>query len=273
MEARLQRRIQRYGWDAAAGVYGSAWMDQLRPAHDLLLEKAALQPGERVLEVACGTGLVTKRAADAIGPEGLVYATDISSEMVKKTIEASQACGFFNVEVARADGENLDVKDNSFDVAICALGLMYVAEPINALAEMSRAVKSGGRIVVTVWGERKNCAWADIFPIVDSEVNSEVCPLFFSLGTTGTLESAMLSARLDQTEQTRQKTTLRFRNDQELLEAIIDGGAVAIAAKRFNEEARGRVNQRYLGSVEQYQMRDGSYEIPGEFVTAVGLVA
>ena len=49
MDARLQRRVQRYGWDRAAGCYGSAWQGQLAPAHDLMLALARLRPGEQVL--------------------------------------------------------------------------------------------------------------------------------------------------------------------------------------------------------------------------------
>lgn len=61
-----QRRIQRYGWDNAAGYYAPFWQEQLKPAQDRLLEMAALQPGEHVLEVACGSGLVTFPAAEAV---------------------------------------------------------------------------------------------------------------------------------------------------------------------------------------------------------------
>src|SRR5262249_37542914 len=61
MEAKLQRRIQRYGWDKAVEYYEPHWQHQLAPAQDRLLEMADIQPGNRVLDVACGTGLVTRR--------------------------------------------------------------------------------------------------------------------------------------------------------------------------------------------------------------------
>ena len=79
-------------------------------------------------------------------------------------------------------GDELDVAEGSFDVAVSALGLMYVPDPRLALASMRRAVRRGGRVVATVWGERRHCGWAEIFPIVDSRVASEVCPLFFACG-------------------------------------------------------------------------------------------
>ncbi|MCB1743021.1 MAG: methyltransferase domain-containing protein, partial [Gammaproteobacteria bacterium] len=82
MEARLQKRVQRYGWDQAVGEYEQGWREQLGPAHTALLEMACLASGERVLDVACGTGLVSFAALDRVGPSGAVLGTDISAEMV-----------------------------------------------------------------------------------------------------------------------------------------------------------------------------------------------
>ena len=66
--------------------------------------------------------------------------------------------------------DDLAVEEGSFDAAVCALGLMYVPDPGRAAVSMAKAVRSGGRVVATVWGERRNCGWAEIFPIVDARV-------------------------------------------------------------------------------------------------------
>jgi len=68
MDARLQKRVQRYGWDKAASHYEHAWQAQLEPAQTALLDMAGLGAGQRVLDVACGTGLVTFRAAMLAAP-------------------------------------------------------------------------------------------------------------------------------------------------------------------------------------------------------------
>ena len=103
MEARLQLRVQRYGWDKAAPHYESYWSAQLRPAQDRLMQMAALQPGERVLDVACGTGLVTFRAAAAVAPGGSVVATDISERdgPAYRTTAAAQGLGHVSALRAR----------------------------------------------------------------------------------------------------------------------------------------------------------------------------
>jgi ubiquinone/menaquinone biosynthesis C-methylase UbiE len=270
MEARLQRRIQRYGWDAAAPAYDNSWSIQLWPTHDTLLKMASLKPGMRVLEIACGTGLVTMRVADAVAPGGSVFATDIAGEMVAETANQALSKGFDNVETARMEAENLPLEDDSFDVAICALGLMYVPDPVRALAEMCRVVKPGGIVAVTVWGERRNCGWADIFPIIDARVKSEVCPLFFSMGFPNVLSASMETAGLTRIEQTRRTVDMLFPDYVSLLHAQIDGGPVALAAKRFSRATREEVDSAFLASVSGYRQEDGSYKIPGEFVSAIG---
>ena len=270
MEARLQRRVQRYGWDAAAPLYEEAWRDNLAKSQQVLVEMADLEPGHRVLETAAGTGLVTLALARIVGPSGAVMASDISGEMVASCDAAAKAAGLGNVTAERMDSEALSADDGAYDRALCALGLMYMPDPVQALTEMKRVLKLGGKAAVLVWGERKNCGWADIFPIVDAEVESEVCPLFFGLGAPGALRSALTKAGFGEVTEARLPAALRFPDAKSLLEAQIDGGAVALAAKRFTQEARARVEEAFLASVESHR-RGGAYEIPAEFVIATGV--
>src|SRR5919108_3271048 len=107
MDARLQRRVQRYGWDAAADKYELGWAARLRPAQDRLMELSGLCPGMKVLDVACGTGLVTRRIASVVGPQGAVTATDISEAMVAETARNAAAAGLSNVATARMEAEAL----------------------------------------------------------------------------------------------------------------------------------------------------------------------
>jgi len=267
MDPRLQLRVQRYGWDAAASTYENEWSAVLAPAQEAVLKACDLQPGNSVIETAAGTGLVTFPAANAVAPDGHVLATDLSGEMVAQGTAAAERLGVSNVTFERMNSEELDYEDGRFDRALCSLGLMYVPNPRAALAEMKRVLKPGGRTSVAVWGARRNCGWAELFPIVDARVASEVCPLFFGLGTPGALVSDMTEAGLAGISETRIQTTLRFGDDERLLAAMIDGGAVAMAAKRFDAETRRAVDCEFLESVARYRT-DTGYEIPGEFVIA-----
>lgn len=269
MEARLQRRVQRYGWDKAAAHYEGFWSDQLRPAQDLMMTLAALQPGERVLDIACGTGLVTFRAADAVGATGFVAASDISEEMVS-AVAATAASRGISGDFRRMDAETLDHPDGSFDAVLCALGLMYVAEPPNALREMRRVLKRGGRAAAAVWGARKNCGWAEIFPIVERRTASDVCPMFFALGTGGTMAESFRSAGFSDVREERISVPIVFPTAEAAIGAAFIGGPVALAHSRFDDETRDGAYAEYLESIDAYKKGD-AYHVPGEFVAVVGV--
>jgi SAM-dependent methyltransferase len=270
MEAKLQIRVQRYGWDAASTFYEEGWRSPLLPAQRTLLETAALKPGERVIEAACGSGLVTRMIADAIGPNGKLVATDLSQNMVDLTQHLCAAQGLHWVTTARMSADDLAVEAARFDAALCALGLMYVPDPRQAVLSMARAVRPGGRVVATVWGERRNCGWAEIFPIVDARVASEVCPMFFASGTAGSLARDFDAAGLNSVREQRQREQLEFPNEAALLTAMLRGGPVALAVKRFTPPVMAEVEKEFLASVREHRTGDGRYFIPGEFVTVSG---
>jgi ubiquinone/menaquinone biosynthesis C-methylase UbiE len=270
MEPRLQRRVQRYGWDKAADYYEDSWKSQLKPAQDQLLEMAALKPGDRVLETACGTGLVTFRAARSVEPNGEVLATDLSDGMIALAKSEAQNKGIGNVSFKRMDAEELEVEDEAFDAALCGLGLMYVPDPVKALAEMHRVLKPGGRAVAAIWGERRNCGWADIFPIVDRRVASDVCPLFFQQGTGNTLERSFREAGFSEVETERFSVPLYYRDSETAVMAAFAGGPVALAYGKFDDETKEEAHREYLDSIEPYRNGTG-YEIPGEFVVTKGI--
>ena len=272
MDARLQRRVQRYGWDKAAAHYEQYWGQQLEPAQALLLRFAALRRGERVLDVACGTGLVTFRAAAAVGAEGAVTATDISEEMVQRVSELATTRGVATVTAQRMDAEEQRFPDAHFDVVLCALGLMYVTDAGRTLSEMHRVLVPGGRVALAVWGARANCGWAEIFPIVERRVASEVCPLFFQSGTGDTLAWTLEHAGFSGVHAERITATLRYESAEDACGAAFAGGPVALAYSRFDEATRDSAHAEYLASIDAFRSGNG-YRVPGEFVVAHGVKA
>ena len=272
MEPRLQRRVQRYGWDLAAADYEALWQSQLRPAQTELLAMAALRSGEQVLDVACGTGLVAFAAAEAVGAQGQVLGVDLSGQMVDAARRRAEERRLSNVGFQRMDAETLALPDASVDVALCALGLMYLPDPERAVAEMRRVLRPGGRLVAAVWGERSRCAWSALFAIVDAEVASEVCPLFFRLGQGDTLARAFSAAKLQDIELRRIAATLVYADADEACNAAFAGGPVALAWSRFDDPVRTKVRARYLEAIEPWRHGQG-YRLPGEFVVTAGVAS
>lgn len=270
MHPNLQRRVQRYGWDKAATYYENCWQEQLKPAHDLLIETSNVQYGDNIIDLAAGTGLVSFRLIDKAGDKGDLLATDISDEMVNIGNDLTKKANRENINFKRMDAENLNVENDTYDLATCALGLMYFPEPDNSLSEIYRVLKSGGRAVVAVWGSRKNCGWAEIFPIVDKRVNTDVCPMFFNLGESEVIKYPFENTGFLDIKIKKIKTTLKYNSDQEACDASFLGGPVAMAYSRFDDNTKKEARLEYIKSIEKYKTEQG-YEIPGEFVICSGI--
>jgi ubiquinone/menaquinone biosynthesis C-methylase UbiE len=270
MDAKLQRRIQRYGWDLAATGYESLWQAQLAEAQAAMLELASPAAGERVLDIACGTGLVSFAAAQAVGPQGDVLGTDLSQRMIDAAERRAKHLGLSNCSFLRMDAESLSLPDARFDVALCGLGLMYVPDPERALREMRRVLRPGGRVSLAVWGERRNCGWSPVFAIVDAEVASEVCPLFFRLGQQDALARLCTDAAFENVKHRRITTTLVYADSDEACDAVFVAGPVALAWSRFDDEVRARARARYLEAIDPWRHGEG-YRIPGEFIVAAAV--
>jgi ubiquinone/menaquinone biosynthesis C-methylase UbiE len=126
------------------------------PVTQAMLKMAGIAPGQRVLDIACGSGIPALPAAQAVGPEGFVLATDQAPEMIEVAREIAEKEGVTNIEFRLVDGEELDVEPNSFDAVTCRWGIMFMPEPVAFLRRAREALKPSGRIAVAVWGPPQN---------------------------------------------------------------------------------------------------------------------
>ncbi|HEX6552350.1 MAG TPA: methyltransferase domain-containing protein [Ktedonobacteraceae bacterium] len=116
-----------------------------------MLEAAGLKPGDHVLDIAAGTGDQSIFAARIVGPGGSILATDISAEMLNIAARVVQQEGLTNITTRVMDAEQLDLQDNAFDAVICRLGLMLIPHPQQAMREIRRVLKPGGKLAALVW--------------------------------------------------------------------------------------------------------------------------
>jgi SAM-dependent methyltransferase len=120
-------------------------------ATERMLDLVNLCAGDRVLDVAAGTGDQTLVAARRVGPSGSVLATDISASMLERAGEAARNAGLNNIETRAMDAESLELNESSFDAVICRLALMLLPNPVKALTEMRRVLKPGGKVSALVF--------------------------------------------------------------------------------------------------------------------------
>ena len=116
-----------------------------------LLRAAALRPAERVLDVGCGTGIIARQAANAVGIVGAVTAVDVADDMIS-VARAQPAPPGAPIVWRQGDAVSLPFPDGSFDVVLCQMSLMFVEDPATAIREMYRVLSDQGRIVVTTPG-------------------------------------------------------------------------------------------------------------------------
>jgi ubiquinone/menaquinone biosynthesis C-methylase UbiE len=114
-------------------------------ALDLVNEKG-LRPGERVLDVACGTGTIARLAAERVGPSGKVAGVDVNAGMLSVARSLPSANPIKWYETA---AESVPLPDESFDVVFCGLGLQFFADKAAAVREMHRVLKPGGRVYIS----------------------------------------------------------------------------------------------------------------------------
>jgi SAM-dependent methyltransferase len=267
MDPRVFRRVQRYGWDAATDAYDRGWVPQLERLTESCLARAQLRPGERVLDLATGTGIGAFAAFRAVSPGGSVTGIDVSEKMVALASLRAANVGAGAVVFQRRDMEATGAADGAFDAVTCGFGLMFAADRAAAFAEIARVTAPGGRVSVCVWGRRAACGFAEAFPIVDAHVESEVCPLFFSLGVPGALTASFARAGLTDVVEESVPVTLSWRSADEACQAMLEGGAVALAWTRFSPETRAVVRAEYLASLEPFR-QGNRYEVRAEVMFA-----
>ncbi|HEU4446843.1 MAG TPA: class I SAM-dependent methyltransferase [Nitrososphaeraceae archaeon] len=132
----------------ASGSYGEI-ANLLPPMSANLIRAASVRPGERVLDVACGTGITTI-AAHRAGAE--VIGLDLTPELLTRAKEEAALADITgDIEWKQGDAEDIPFPDNSFDVVFSSLGHMFAPRPTVAAQELIRVTKVGGRIAFTTW--------------------------------------------------------------------------------------------------------------------------
>jgi ubiquinone/menaquinone biosynthesis C-methylase UbiE len=149
------REGQRKQWSSAASGW-LKWQELIdagaRVVSERLVEMAGVEPGARVLDVACGLGEPTLTAARAAGEGGSVVATDIAPDMIALARERAAEAGIENVEFIEIAGNDLDFPDDSFDAAVSRWGIIFEPDGEGVAAKVRGFLKPGGRFAISSWG-------------------------------------------------------------------------------------------------------------------------
>ncbi|WP_028582159.1 class I SAM-dependent methyltransferase [Desulfogranum japonicum] len=155
-----------------------AWMGAWT---NILIERARIVPGDQILDIACGTGVVARRAAHLVGPRGRVIGIDADRNML---VAASNFADSENLSVTEwrlGDAANIPVETGVCDLVLCQQGLQFFSEKQRALEEMFRVLVPGGRIALSVWRSIDRCPlFAILADIIGEYIGFEPTRAFYS---------------------------------------------------------------------------------------------
>ena len=238
-----------------------------QPATEMMLDLADLRTGNRVLDVAAGTGDQTLLAARRVGLNGHVLATDLSATMLKVAIEAARKARLTNVETRTMNAEDLDLNPGSFDVVICRLGLMLFSDPPKALRGMHRVVKPGGKVATLVFSTAEKNPYQGVPSELLQGLGSKV-PSLFALGEPGMLEDAFRKGGFPNVVVHTVGLQRRFPSSAEYVRSLQDTPFAPIIAKlpdAERQQAWAEIEQR----ISQLKGSNG-LELSGEVLIGVG---
>ncbi len=227
----------------------------------LLIERLDPQPAERVLDVACGTGIVTRLAAERVGPSGTVVGADSSPAMLAAARRASAG---MPIDWREADAAALPFADASFDLILCQQGLQTFPDRVGALRQMRRVLTPGGRIGLAVFGPQQESPGYDaVGHVLTRYLGPEAGALpLFALGDADLLHGLAAEAGFEQIEVRHEVLSVRCASAGDFLDRLLAGSPImrrALSALR--EEERRLMVEAYGAAVAQY-VRDEGFVFP-----------
>ena len=221
-----------------------------------LVELAALSPGERVLDVACGTGAVAWLAADRLGPAGTVVGVDVNPGMlaVARTTDPGAT-----IEWHEATAETLPLADERFDVVLCQLGLQFISDKQMALREMWRVLVSCGRVLINVCGPTP-----PLFTVLEEALDRHLGPAaaefvrtVFSLDDADELRDLVSDVGFEAASTSSAVRTLRLPPPREFLWQYVHSTPLAAAAARLDEQGRRLLERDVVAGWQPYVENGG----------------
>jgi enediyne biosynthesis protein CalE5 len=258
-------------WAAVAGGWAqhAEYADARGAAvTERLLELSAPQPGERVLELACGPGGLGLAAAERVVPGGEVVLSDVAAEMTAIAAARASALGRTNVSTRVLDLERIDEPDGSYDVVLCREGLMFALDPARAAAELRRVLRPGGRVAIAVWGPRERNPWlAIVLDAVSAQLGAPIPPPGipgpFALEDSDRLAGLLTGAQLEDVVVTELPVPLHAASFEEWwARTSALAGPLAKLLASLPADATRQLEARALQAVGPYETAAG-LELPG----------
>lgn len=234
-----------------------------------LADIAEIREGQAALDVACGTGILTRVIAERVGNSGLVVGVDANPGMLSVAKRITP-----EVDWREGYAESLPSEDNSFDAVLCQFGLMLFSSPEEALQEMRRVLKPGGKLVVAVLGSLDSLsaytAIADVYEHVVNKSVGNALRMPFSMGDKDTLTSLFKSVGISSARTTTESEVVYFSSVREMVLSDVKGW-FPFAGIDLDDDSIDAVTKEAEVALKTFQSSDRAvkFEVPVQIVVAV----
>ncbi|MCL4294976.1 MAG: class I SAM-dependent methyltransferase [Anaerolineae bacterium] len=229
-------------------------------------DAAEIQPGQRVLDVACGTGVLARTVAERVGPTGAVVGLDVNEGMLAVAQRKAPA-----LEWKQGRAEALPWDSDSFDAVVSQFGLMFFEDRGTALQEMVRVLRPGGRLAVAVWASLDHspgyAAMTDLLQRLFGDQPATALRAPFVLGDLQGLHSLFAKAGMPDIQITTQAGTARFPSLESWVYTDIKGWTLA---DMLDETQFQLLLKEAKNDLQQFVTPDGmvAFGAPAHIVTA-----
>jgi SAM-dependent methyltransferase len=194
-----------------------------------LVEAAGVRTGESALDVACGTGAVTRLLAERVGPTGKVAGLDINPGMLAV---ARLAAPSQNIEWLEGSAVKMPLPEAVFDAVVCQQGLQFFPEKPAALSEMRRVLRRGGRLTLSCWRSIEHTpGYLVLEQALARRIGPEKAALPpFSFGDAGAIRGLVVGAGFREIKLRAEAKMVRFRSAEHLVRAVVGGAPTMMGA-------------------------------------------
>ena len=238
-----------------------------------MVELAHPSPGERVVDVACGTGIVARIAAARVGPSGSVAAVDLNPGMLNVARSVATNGASASIQWHEASADKLPFPNSSFDIAYCQLGLQFFADRPAALREMHRVLVPEGRLALMVWrGIGESPGFQALAEILEENIGPAAATIMrapFGLSDASELNHLVEAAGFRDVKVDQRVGTIHFPSIERFVSSYIAGSPLAGHVSQANDAAREKLRADSAQALEKYINNHGlSFPIAAHLLAA-----